>query len=99
MDADDRADADDNAAGAHDGADAAPAVAPPPGAEHAPPPAGDEPPEAEQRDKLRWLHRLEESVPVLALALMVLLPLGEIVARRFGTGIPGAAPFTQHLTL
>ena len=99
MDADDRADADDTADGAHDGADAAPAVAPPPGTEHAPPPAGDEPPEADQHDKLRWLHRLEESVPVLALALMVLLPLGEIIARRFGTGIPGAAPFTQHLTL
>ena len=88
-------DADD----ARDAAESTPAVAPPPGAEHAPPPAGDEPPDAEAHDKLRWLHRLEESVPVLALAFMVLLPLGEIVARRFGTGIPGAAPFTQHLTL
>src|SRR6185503_18844441 len=47
----------------------------------------------------RWYHTVEESVPVLAIAVMVLLPLCEIVARRFGTGIPGAAPFTQHLTL
>jgi tripartite ATP-independent transporter DctM subunit len=31
---------------------------------------------------------------------MVLLPLAEIVARKlFNFGIPGAAPFTQHLTL
>src|SRR6185503_3428291 len=47
----------------------------------------------------RWYHTVEESVPVLAIAVMVLLPLCEIVARRLGTGIPGAAPFTQHLTL
>jgi C4-dicarboxylate transporter, DctM subunit len=46
-----------------------------------------------------FLARLEEAIPVFALAAMVALPLGEIVARRFGTGIPGAAPFTQHLTL
>ena len=30
---------------------------------------------------------------------MVLLPLAEIVVRRAGTGIPGALPFEQHLTL
>ena len=31
---------------------------------------------------------------------MVLLPLGEIVARSLlGTGIPGSGPFVQHLTL
>jgi C4-dicarboxylate transporter, DctM subunit len=31
---------------------------------------------------------------------MVLLPLAEIVVRRlFGFGVPGSAPFTQHLTL
>jgi C4-dicarboxylate transporter DctM subunit len=46
-----------------------------------------------------WWRRLEEAVPVFALALMVALPLAEIVARKFGTGIPGSAPFTQHLTL
>ena len=46
-----------------------------------------------------FLRRLEEAIPVLALALMVALPLAEIVARQMGTGIPGSAPFTQHLTL
>ncbi len=30
---------------------------------------------------------------------MVLLPLAEIVVRQTGTGIPGALPFQQHLTL
>ncbi|MYB18990.1 MAG: TRAP transporter large permease subunit [Holophagales bacterium] len=30
---------------------------------------------------------------------MVLLPLAEIVVRQLGTGIPGALPFEQHLTL
>jgi tripartite ATP-independent transporter DctM subunit len=50
-------------------------------------------------ERFPWLHRLEEAVPVAAIAAMVVLPLSEIVARLFGTGIPGAAPFTQHLTL
>jgi tripartite ATP-independent transporter DctM subunit len=74
-------------------------VAPPPGAEHAPPPAGTEPSAPEATGVLGFLHRVEDAVPVLALAVMVALPLGEIVARKFGTGIPGAAPITQHLTL
>ncbi len=30
---------------------------------------------------------------------MVFLPLAEIVVRRLGSGIPGALPFEQHLTL
>ena len=30
---------------------------------------------------------------------MVLLPLAEIIVRQTGTGIPGALPFEQHLTL
>ena len=46
-----------------------------------------------------FLRRLEEAIPVLALAVMMALPLAEIVARQMGTGIPGSAPFTQHLTL
>lgn len=80
--------------------DADEAVAPPPGAEHAPPPAGTEgSAEPEPRGIIRWLHRLEDTVPVLALLVMAALPLGEIIARRFGTGIPGATPFTQHLVL
>jgi tripartite ATP-independent transporter DctM subunit len=53
-----------------------------------------------ERDPPRGLlGRLEESLPVLALLVMVALPLAEIVARRLGTGIPGAAPILQHLTL
>ncbi|MEM9291835.1 MAG: TRAP transporter large permease subunit [Acidobacteriota bacterium] len=35
----------------------------------------------------------------LLLALMVLLPLAEAVARQLGTSVPGAGAFTQHLTL
>ncbi|HEV8632312.1 MAG TPA: TRAP transporter large permease subunit [Thermoanaerobaculia bacterium] len=79
--------------------DADEAVAPPPGSEHAPPPAGIEPPDAEERGAIAWVHHLEDAVPVLALLLMVALPLAEIVARRFGTGVPGSANFTQHLVL
>ncbi len=79
--------------------DAEEAIAPAPGSEHAPAPGGTEPPVAEERGVVAWLHGAEDAVPVLALVLMVALPLGEIVARFFGTGIPGAAPFTQNLTL
>jgi len=74
-------------------------VAPPPAVLSAPPPAGAAGGGPSHPDRLRWLHRLEDAVPVLALALMAALPLAEIVARRFGTGVPGSAPFTQHLTL
>jgi C4-dicarboxylate transporter DctM subunit len=46
------------------------------------------------------LRRLEEGVAGLALAIMVVLPLAEIVLRRLaGLGIPGSIPFVQHLTL
>src|SRR5262249_36776491 len=42
----------------------------------------------------------EDLVASSALLVMVLLPLGEIVARRFfGRGIPGSGPIVQHLTL
>jgi tripartite ATP-independent transporter DctM subunit len=33
------------------------------------------------------------------MAGIILLPLSEIVLRKFGTGIAGAAPFAQHLTM
>ena len=36
---------------------------------------------------------------MLALALLTLLPIAEIVLRRFDSGIPGGTPFVQHLTL
>jgi tripartite ATP-independent transporter DctM subunit len=48
---------------------------------------------------VRFLHRLEDGVSTVLLGAMVLLPLAEIVVRRLGTGIPGALPFEQHLTL
>ena len=48
---------------------------------------------------MRVLHRLEDGVSIVLLGAMVLLPLAEIVVRQLGTGIPGALPFEQHLTL
>ena len=48
---------------------------------------------------VRFLHRLEDGVSIVLLGAMVLLPLAEIVVRQLGTGIPGALPFEQHLTL
>lgn len=43
---------------------------------------------------------LEDGIASLALAAMVVLPLAEIVVRKFfGVGIPGSGPFVQHLTL
>jgi C4-dicarboxylate transporter, DctM subunit len=48
----------------------------------------------------RALVRFEDLVASCALLVMVLLPLSEIVARRFfGRGIPGSGPIVQHLTL
>lgn len=41
----------------------------------------------------------EHSLSVLTLALLTLLPIAEIVLRRFDSGIPGGTPFVQHLTL
>ena len=49
---------------------------------------------------IRVLVRIEDAVASLALLVMVVLPLGEIVARRFvGGGIPGSTSTVQHLTL
>src|SRR5215218_517020 len=43
---------------------------------------------------------VEESLAAVALVAMMLLPLAEIVVRAaFVTGIPGAGPLVQHLTL
>jgi len=48
----------------------------------------------------RALDRLEDSFASLALLVMVVLPLSEIIARRFfGRGIPGSGPIVSHLTL
>src|SRR2546427_2900162 len=44
--------------------------------------------------------RVEDFVATIAAIGIMVLPLAEIVLRRFfSTGIPGAAPFTAHLTL
>lgn len=44
--------------------------------------------------------RFENTVALLAMAGIIILPLAEIVLRKwFSTGIPGAAPFAQHLTM
>ena len=46
------------------------------------------------------LARAEDAFASLALLVMVLLPLGEIVARKaFGRGIPASGPIVSHLTL
>ncbi|MBP7777179.1 MAG: TRAP transporter large permease subunit [Acidobacteria bacterium] len=45
------------------------------------------------------LSDVEHGFSVLALALLTLLPITEIVLRRFDSGIPGGTPFVQHLTL
>ena len=45
------------------------------------------------------LAATEHGFSVLALALLTLLPIAEIVLRRFDSGIPGGTPFVQHLTL
>ena len=48
----------------------------------------------------RALVRVEDLVASSALLVMVVLPLSEIVARRFfGRGIPGSGPIVQHPTL
>ncbi len=47
-----------------------------------------------------WLRRAENALLVLALAAAVLLPLIEVVLRKyFHTGIPAQSAFLQHLTL
>jgi len=48
----------------------------------------------------RALVLLEDGIAATALAVMVVLPLLEIVLRRtIGTGIPAAGPIVQHLVL
>jgi tripartite ATP-independent transporter DctM subunit len=47
-----------------------------------------------------WLRLFENTLATLALIGVMLLPLGEMVARSFfDSGIPGAAPFASTLTL
>ncbi|MEM7252271.1 MAG: TRAP transporter large permease subunit [Pseudomonadota bacterium] len=49
---------------------------------------------------VHWFRRTEDGVLTLVLALLVLLPVVEIVLRAMGVaGLVGAAGFAQHLTL
>ncbi len=57
------------------------------------------PAEARGIDDSGPLNHVEHGLSVLALALLTLLPIAEIVLRRFDSGIPGGTPFVQHLTL
>ncbi len=45
------------------------------------------------------LVRAEDSLLALAMLAIMLIPLLEALLRPFNANIPGAAPFTQHLTL
>lgn len=57
------------------------------------------PPPAEGGSR-RWLRDTEDLLVSLALAALVLLPLAEILLRKFfRAGIGGATAFQQHLTL
>ena len=48
----------------------------------------------------RWLREAENSLVVVALAAMTLLPLMEIVLRKLAhTGISNVSAIVQHLTL
>jgi len=57
------------------------------------------PAEARGVDTTGAVAGVEHGLSVLALALLTLLPIAEIVLRRFDSGIPGGTPFVQHLTL
>jgi len=48
---------------------------------------------------LALLRRLEDSIAIAVLAAIAVLPLIEIAARQFTSGIPGSIPLVQHLTL
>src|ERR1051325_2719954 len=49
--------------------------------------------------KAAWFHRGENFLAAAALGAMVMLPLLEIVFRKFRTGIPASMSIVQHLTL
>src|SRR4029079_11956632 len=56
--------------------------------------------EASHGQVKRALVRLEDLIASFALLVLVLLPLGDSVARKaFGRGIPASGPIVQHLTL
>ena len=52
------------------------------------------------RNLLSILHRFEDYVAFVVLAVMSVLPLVEIVAREWlGTGVPGSISMVQHMTM
>jgi len=57
------------------------------------------PSEARGVDDGGRLGVVEHSLSALALTLLTLLPIVEIVLRRFDSGVPGGTAFVQHLTL
>jgi tripartite ATP-independent transporter DctM subunit len=64
------------------------------------PARAERPPDRPPSTFIRVFHGIENAVVVLALALMVLLPLLEIVLRKaWQTGISGSSSFIQHGSL
>ncbi|MFN0067562.1 MAG: TRAP transporter large permease subunit [Limisphaerales bacterium] len=58
-----------------------------------------EPPASPPPAALRWLHRAEDAALVLCLALLVLLPVGDLLARRGMRLLPDAQELTRHVNL
>ena len=68
--------------------------------QQAPPGSTTEKPAAPEGIALRVAHRLEESLAAVGLAVMVVLPLAEMVARELlRTGIPASQSIVQNLVL
>lgn len=61
--------------------------------------AGTEPPAAPPPAPLRWLHRAEDAALVACLALLVVLPLGDLLARQGLRLLPDAQQLTRHVNL
>ncbi|MFN7979839.1 MAG: hypothetical protein U0P30_17020, partial [Vicinamibacterales bacterium] len=57
------------------------------------------PAEARGVDTSGPVAAFEHGLSVLTLAALTLLPIVEIVLRRFDSGVPGGTAFVQHLTL
>ncbi|MGI9317590.1 MAG: TRAP transporter large permease subunit [bacterium] len=52
------------------------------------------------RSDLPIFHRIENTVAILVLSVMAVIPLLEVIIREwFGGGIPGSIPIVQHLVL
>ena len=50
--------------------------------------------------RLRWLWETENLIVALALAVLMILPIAEVVGRKvFKAGVPGGDALQQHLVL